>query len=115
MVSRRVKGKQESKSAIPKRSVILAGRKTSISVENAFWRGLKEVARGRDITASDLVATINSGRKHQNLSSAVRLFVLDYYRRQVTAKLVEQRKRPVQPLPHGPPARNSANAPIAQK
>jgi predicted DNA-binding ribbon-helix-helix protein len=103
MVSRRVKGKQESKSAIPKRSVIIAGRKTSISVENAFWRGLKEIAGGRDITLSKLVAAINSERKHQNLSSAVRLFVLDYYRRHVAAKFrvaAELRKRVVRKERH---------------
>jgi predicted DNA-binding ribbon-helix-helix protein len=95
MVSRRVKGKQELKSAIPRRSVIIAGRKTSISVEDAFWRAFKEIARGRDITLSNLVAAINSERKHQNLSSAVRLFVLDLYRQQVATKLAAERGKRV--------------------
>ena len=54
---------------------------TSISVEDAFWKGLKEIARGRDMTLSDVVTAINSKRKHSNLSSAIRLFVLDHYRR----------------------------------
>jgi predicted DNA-binding ribbon-helix-helix protein len=66
------------KSAVVKRAVAIAGHKTSISVEDAFWKGLKEIAEGRDMTLSDLVTAVNSERKHGNLSSAVRLFVLDH-------------------------------------
>ena len=51
--------------------------KTSVSLEDAFWKGLKEIAGGRDVTLSDLVSTIDSDRRHGNLSSAIRLFVLD--------------------------------------
>jgi predicted DNA-binding ribbon-helix-helix protein len=68
------------KSAVVKRSIIIAGHKTSVSLEDAFWSGLKEIASGRDMTLSDLVAAIDSDRRHDNLSSAIRLFVLDYYR-----------------------------------
>ena len=81
MVFRRVK----VKSVVVKRNVVIAGHKTSISVEDAFWKGLKEIARGRDMTLSDLVTTINSEREHNNLSSAVRLFVLDHYHRQAVS------------------------------
>jgi predicted DNA-binding ribbon-helix-helix protein len=49
-------------------------------LEDAFWKGLKEIAGGRDMTLSDLVATIDTDRRHGNLSSAIRLFVLDHYR-----------------------------------
>jgi predicted DNA-binding ribbon-helix-helix protein len=63
-----------------KRSIVIAGHKTSVSLEDAFWKGLKEVASARDMTLSDLVATIDTDRRHGNLSSAIRLFVLDYYR-----------------------------------
>ncbi len=68
------------KSLIVKRSIVIAGHKTSVSLEDAFWKGLKEIAAGRDITLSDLVAAIDSERQHGNLSSAIRLFVLDFYR-----------------------------------
>jgi predicted DNA-binding ribbon-helix-helix protein len=71
------------KSPVVKRSIVIAGHKTSVSLEDAFWKGLKEIASGRDMTLSDLVATIDTERRHGNLSSAIRLFVLDHYRAQI--------------------------------
>jgi len=71
------------KSLVAKRSIVAAGHKTSVSLEDAFWQGLKEIARGRNMTLSELVAAIDSGRRQGNLSSAVRLFVLDFYRNQL--------------------------------
>jgi predicted DNA-binding ribbon-helix-helix protein len=68
------------KSLVAKRSIVAAGHKTSVSLEDAFWQGLKEIARGRNITLSELVAAIDSNRRHGNLSSAIRLFVLEFYR-----------------------------------
>lgn len=68
------------KSPVVKRSIVIAGHKTSVSLEDAFWRCLKEIAGGREQTLSDLVASIDSERQHGNLSSAIRLFVLDHYR-----------------------------------
>jgi predicted DNA-binding ribbon-helix-helix protein len=70
------------KSPVVKRSIVVAGHKTSVSLEDAFWTCLKEIAAGRDITLSDLVASIDTDRRVGNLSSAIRLFVLDYYRAQ---------------------------------
>jgi len=67
-----------------KRSIVIAGHKTSVSLEDAFWRGLKEIASGRDMTLSDLVAAIDAERQHGNLSSAIRLYVLDFYRNQLS-------------------------------
>jgi predicted DNA-binding ribbon-helix-helix protein len=68
------------KSPVVKRSIVIAGHKTSVSLEDAFWKSLKEIAGDRDVTLSDLVASIDSERRHGNLSSAIRLFVLDHYR-----------------------------------
>ena len=68
------------KSQVIKRSIVIAGHKTSVSLEDAFWRGLKDIARERGITLSELVGTIDTDRQHGNLSSAIRLFVLDHYR-----------------------------------
>jgi predicted DNA-binding ribbon-helix-helix protein len=72
------------KSPVVKRSIVIAGHKTSVSLEDAFWKALKEIAGGRHITLSELVAVIDSGRQHGNLSSAIRLFVLDFYRNQLS-------------------------------
>ncbi|MSP89475.1 MAG: aryl-sulfate sulfotransferase [Alphaproteobacteria bacterium] len=60
---------------IKKRSVIIAGHKTSVSLEAAFWDALKSIARSRGCTINDLVAEIDGGRTG-NLSSAIRVFVL---------------------------------------
>ena len=68
------------KSPVVKRSIVIAGHKTSVSLEDAFWSGLKEVAASRNMTLSELVASIDTNRRQGNLSSAIRLFVLDYYR-----------------------------------
>jgi predicted DNA-binding ribbon-helix-helix protein len=68
------------KSPIVKRSIVIAGHKTSVSIEDAFWTALKDIATSRGTTAAELVAAIDTGRQHGNLSSAVRLFVLDYFR-----------------------------------
>jgi len=67
-------------SPVVKRSIVIAGHKTSVSLEDAFWQGLKEIAVQRQMTLSDLVASIDTDRRHGNLSSAIRLFVLDHYR-----------------------------------
>jgi predicted DNA-binding ribbon-helix-helix protein len=75
------------KSAVVKRSVIINGHKTSVSLEDAFWKGLKEIASGRDATLSELVASIDADRQHGNLSSALRLFVLDFYRNQLSDEI----------------------------
>ncbi|PZQ16917.1 MAG: hypothetical protein DI534_16180 [Leifsonia xyli] len=66
---------------IVKRSVVVAGHKTSVSLEDAFWHALKDIARERGASLRGLVAEIDSNRRGGNLSSAVRLFVLDHYRR----------------------------------
>jgi predicted DNA-binding ribbon-helix-helix protein len=74
------------KSPVVKRSIVIAGHKTSVSLEDAFWKALKDIAGGRMITMSDLVASIDTDRRLGNLSSAIRLFVLDHYRAQLGDK-----------------------------
>ena len=78
------------KSPVVKRSIVIAGHKTSVSLEDAFWKGLKEIAGERNMTLSELVASIDSDRRHGNLSSAIRLFVLDYYRCQINDVIAER-------------------------
>jgi len=71
------------KSPVVKRSIVIAGHKTSVSLEDAFWTSLKEIAVGRQTTLSDLVAAIDTERQHGNLSSAIRLFVLEHYQARI--------------------------------
>ena len=71
------------KSPVVKRSIVLAGHKTSVSLEDEFWRGLKEIAGKRLVTLSTLVDIIDAQRQQGNLSSALRLFVLNHYRARV--------------------------------
>ncbi len=78
------------KSPVVKRSIVIAGHKTSVSLEDAFWKGLKEIASARDITLSNMVTNIDSGRSQGNLSSAIRLFVLDHYRTMIVAEAAAQ-------------------------
>lgn len=68
------------KSPVVKRSIVVAGHKTSVSLEEAFWNGMKEISAIRGVTLSELVGEIDGGRQQGNLSSAIRLFVLDYFR-----------------------------------
>ena len=68
------------KSAIVKRSIVIAGHKTSVSLEDAFWSDLKNIARAQQASLSNIVAQIDKARQHGNLSSAIRLFVLDRIR-----------------------------------
>jgi len=70
------------KSVVIKRSVIVAGHKTSISLEDPFWNSLKEIAGLKRLRLPALLTLIDTERYEGNLSSAIRLFVLKYYRDQ---------------------------------
>jgi predicted DNA-binding ribbon-helix-helix protein len=70
------------KQNITKRSVVIAGHKTSVSLEEPFWTAVREITRARAITVSALLHEIDRARANANLSSAVRVFVLDYIRQQ---------------------------------
>jgi predicted DNA-binding ribbon-helix-helix protein len=64
------------KSLIIKRSIVVDGHKTSVSLEDAFWKSLRQIAAMRGETLSHLIASIDANRQFANLSSAIRLFVL---------------------------------------
>jgi predicted DNA-binding ribbon-helix-helix protein len=86
------------KAVVVKRTVIVAGQKTSVSLEHAFWRGLREIAAWQDMSLSDLIASIDTeGRAEEDLSSAIRLYVLNFYRHQLFA--ADHLLRSVAPLP----------------
>jgi predicted DNA-binding ribbon-helix-helix protein len=68
------------KSLIIKRSVAIDGHRTSVSLEDAFWSDLKKIAHAQEATLSELLAKIDQTRRQGNLSSAIRLFVLEHIR-----------------------------------
>jgi predicted DNA-binding ribbon-helix-helix protein len=84
------------RSPVVKRSIVIAGHKTSVSLEDAFWKGLKEIATSRDLTLSKMVSAIDTERAQGNLSSALRLFVLDHYR----AQMADRRKLRLSSIEH---------------
>ena len=68
------------KSTVIKRSVVINGHKTSVSVEDQFWAALKEIAAERQVSLYELIAMVDHDRGEVgNLSSALRLFVLSRY------------------------------------
>ena len=77
-----------------KRSLVVAGRRTSISVEDEFWGGLKVIAKVRGETLSELVSRIDADRKSNNLSSIVRVFVLAFYKDQLSAGTADLERVP---------------------
>ncbi len=73
------------KSLVIKRSIVIGGHKTSVSLEDAFWIGLKQIASSRKLTLSEMVSIIDAERVDGNLSSAIRLFVLNTCRAQTSS------------------------------
>jgi predicted DNA-binding ribbon-helix-helix protein len=68
------------KSQVVKRSIVIASHKTSVSLEEPFWDGLKEIAAGAGLTLSALASKIDAERVTSNLSSAIRLYVFGHFR-----------------------------------
>jgi predicted DNA-binding ribbon-helix-helix protein len=87
------------KSPVVKRSIVIAGHKTSVSLEDAFWKGLTELADSHELTLSEQVAAIDTDRRHGNLSSAIRLFVLDHYRAQTRDERPAREQSATRPAP----------------
>ena len=71
-------------SLVFKRSIIIDGQKTSVSLENEFWDGLREIASGKNVPLSTLVKQIDAGRTTNNLSSAIRVFVFNHFYAQLS-------------------------------
>jgi predicted DNA-binding ribbon-helix-helix protein len=71
-------------SANIKRSIVRNGQKTSVSLEDEFWQGLREIANAQKAKLSTLVGHIDQGRAGNNLSSAIRVFVFNQLRGQAS-------------------------------
>jgi predicted DNA-binding ribbon-helix-helix protein len=90
------------KSQIVKRSIELNGHKTSVSLEDEFWHALRRIAALRDRPLPDMLQTIDAARGNGNLSSAIRVFVLEHYRTEAAkqaAKTEAEGNRLAPPLP----------------
>ena len=83
------------KSPVTSRTVYIEGRKTGVSLEDAFWSGLKEIAQTRGATVSQTVTEIAKMRPGRNLSSAIRLFVLDRLRSQKVGATAGETPAPI--------------------
>ncbi|WP_319532197.1 ribbon-helix-helix domain-containing protein [uncultured Cohaesibacter sp.] len=66
-----------------KHSVTISGHRTSISLEDEFWQGLKALAASRRKSLADIIRQIDRDRGPNNLSSAIRLTVLNHYKSQI--------------------------------
>ena len=78
-----LKGRRRGKSLVLKRNTRIDGLQTSVHLERAFWTALREIAAVQEITRAQLIAAIDNERRerqYKNFSSAIRLFVLEYYR-----------------------------------
>ena len=75
-------GRKGTMKSVIGRTIYIDGRKTGVSLEDAFWSLLEEIAQAEGTTLSKIVTEIDNTRQHGNLSSAIRLFVLDRVRSQ---------------------------------
>jgi predicted DNA-binding ribbon-helix-helix protein len=75
-------------SSVKKRSIVIRNHKTSISLEDMFWACLRQIARERARTVSELIGMLDTERNGGNLSSAIRVFVLDHYRNNVASNRI---------------------------
>lgn len=80
-------------STVVKRSLVVAGHKTSVSLEDPFWTAFKEIADSRRMTLSALANEISANRQYGNLSSAIRLHVLDHCRQRLGYRSEADRMR----------------------
>ena len=62
-----------------KRSIIIAGHATSISLETPFWDAIRDIAAQQDMSAQDLIAEIDNSKRMASLSSAIRVYILSWY------------------------------------
>jgi predicted DNA-binding ribbon-helix-helix protein len=86
------------KSTNLKRSIVLKGHKTSVSLETEFWEALREIASAQKAKLSTLVWQIDEGRQGNNLSSAIRVFVLNHLRAQIAGIQTNLRILPELPI-----------------
>ncbi len=88
------------KSSVIKRSIDIGGHKTSVSLEDEFWEGLRSIAELQHLTVSALTKRIDTERHNRNLSSAIRVFVFRHFQTQAAAETVPDYAA-TRPMHHG--------------
>ena len=83
------------KSVIIKRSIVLNGHKTSVSLENEFWEGLRQIADAQKSKVSAMVQKIDRERTNRNLSSAIRIYVFNHFRERLANERASAGTTPV--------------------
>jgi predicted DNA-binding ribbon-helix-helix protein len=78
------------RSSVVKRSIVVGGHKTSVSLEDIFWSALKDIASEKDVAVSTLVDSVDKGRNTCNLSSALRQYAMQHFFDIATAKKPSQ-------------------------
>jgi predicted DNA-binding ribbon-helix-helix protein len=81
-----MKSPKRTKSLVRKWTVVVAGRKTSVCLEPPFLEALKEIATERRTTVPRLITSIDPDRRSRNLSSALRVFVVEHYQNQIAGR-----------------------------
>jgi predicted DNA-binding ribbon-helix-helix protein len=89
----------EDASGVAKHSLVISGHRTSVSLERAFWDALGEIAFAEGVSRAALVARVDAARGKANLSSALRVFVLERARRKVAAHNHAVREGDASPFP----------------
>jgi predicted DNA-binding ribbon-helix-helix protein len=97
--------KRRNKSLVVKRSIVISGHRTRVSVEPAFWKAFKEIAAARNVGLSHLATEIYSTKEYKNFSSAIRVFVVDEYRKRATEHAIN----PIEIAIAGPRAAQRSN------
>jgi predicted DNA-binding ribbon-helix-helix protein len=77
---------QRTKSLVRQRTIVVADHKTTVRLEDQFFEALREIATERGSTLQDLITSIDDDRGEPNLSSALRVFVLEHYQKQIAAR-----------------------------
>ncbi|MBS0245447.1 MAG: ribbon-helix-helix domain-containing protein [Proteobacteria bacterium] len=93
MRGKSVQKESPAKSLVVKRSIVIGGHKTSVSLEDAFWQELKRIAGHQRVTLSSVIGSIDMRRQEGNLSSAIRLFVLEQARARAMAAIAARQSR----------------------
>jgi predicted DNA-binding ribbon-helix-helix protein len=75
-------------------NVVVAGRRTSVRLEDVMWEALQDIARRREVTVHDLVTEIDRRRTESSLTAAIRVYIVNFYRAAAVVDGVMQPRRP---------------------
>ena len=80
------------------RNIVVAGHRTSVRLEPVMWEALREIARQRETNLNELVTEIDRRRNASSLTAAIRVFIVDFYRRAAAQAERGRGLRPLRPV-----------------